>query len=110
MIRIFETLRCKGKKAKLLKFEEKLFPRIDHLMSRTDGSDDFFAEFYDILKSIDESPLIGNDFRQKYTYIAIAKSILSKEQLDGLSCHMLNHPDASHFKDLTDKYAVFSNL
>lgn len=104
MNRILEAIRCEGKKARLLKFEEKLFPMIERLRIRRDVSEDCFAEFYEILRFIDESPLIGNDFRQKYTYIAIAKSTLSQEQLSGLFTHVPNHPDAHHFRDLIEKY------
>ena len=83
---------------------------IDHLKARRDVSDDYFDEFLDILRAIDHSPLIGNDIRQRYTYVAIAKSTLSNEQLTGLFYHALNHPDGGEYQRLIERYAVFSNF
>ena len=110
MNRILDAMRRDSKKTRLLRFEEKLIPMIDHLKGRRDASDGFFAEFYDILRLIDYFALVGDDLRQKYTYVVIAKSTLSEEQLIGLFYHVLNRRDARHFQDLIEKYAVFGDL
>lgn len=70
--------------------------------------DHYFLHIYRIMKFVDETNLLDNK-TEKYSYISILRSTLSRYELVYLFYNELN-PDYAHFKELIEEYSLFNNL
>lgn len=70
--------------------------------------DHYFLHIYRIMKFVDETNLLDNK-SEKYSYISILRSTLSRYELVYLFYNELN-PDYAHFKELIEEYSLFNNL
>lgn len=79
-------------------------------ISDTGTFDHYFGHLYHIVKFVDNSPLLFDSFEDRYQYLTLVRSQLSRYELIWLFYNCLSTNGQSQFKPLIEKYALLKNI
>lgn len=72
--------------------------------------DHYFRHLYRIIKFVDESKLLPNSYKEKYSYTSIVRAQLSRYELVWLFYNCLSPVGSQKFKPLIERYALLKNI
>lgn len=72
--------------------------------------DHYFRHLYRIIKYVDETDLLPNDFDKRYQYTSIVRAQLSPYELIFLYYNCLEGKGYEKFKPLVEKYSLLKNI
>ena len=102
----YSGISYKGMKDVLNKFGQEYYEP----MYTTPYFDHYFRHLYRIIKLIDETDLLPNDFETKYKYTSIVRGQLSRYELIWIFYNCLSDNGNKKFKPLLETYSLLKNI